>query len=106
MKNIFQRPRPPIDERLIEEAGYSFPSGHTTNNVAFYGLAIYLIYKNVKNKALRNILCCILAFIPLIIAFSRIYLRVHYPSDVIAGTILGIICVVIFINFIYKKISE
>lgn len=106
LKNIFQRPRPPIGERLIEEAGYSFPSGHTTNNVAFYGLAIYLIYKNVKNKVLRNVLCCILACIPLIIAFSRIYLRVHYPSDVIAGTVLGIVCVVIFINFIYKRISE
>lgn len=103
LKNIFQRSRPPIDERLIEEVGFSFPSGHTTNNVAFYGFAIYLIYTNVKNKKIRNVLCCFLAFIPAVIAFSRIYLRVHYPSDVIAGCVLGIICVVVFVNFIYKK---
>ena len=106
VKSIFQRPRPPIDERLIEEAGYSFPSGHTTNNVAFYGLAIYLICTNVKNKLLRNVLCCILAFIPLVIAFSRVYLRVHYPSDIIGGIILGVVCLTLFIKFIYKKLKD
>lgn len=102
-KNIIQRPRPPEAERLIIESGFSFPSGHTTNNVAFYGLAIYLIYKNVTNKKIRNTLCVILGIIPILIAFSRIYLRVHYPSDVVAGICLGISIVILFINNIIKN---
>lgn len=106
LKNIIQRPRPPINERIIEEAGFSFPSGHSTNNMAFYGFAIYLVFKNVKTKIIRNVLCIILAILPISIGFSRIYLRVHYPSDVIAGFCLGIICVIIFTSFVYKKIEE
>lgn len=106
LKNIIQRPRPLISERLIEETGYSFPSGHSTNNIAFYGLAIFLIYTNVKNRRLRNVLCVILAIIPILIGFSRIYLRVHYPSDVIAGFCLGIFCITLFISTIYNKIKE
>lgn len=102
-KNSIQRPRPPEAERLIIESGFSFPSGHTTNNIAFYGLAIYLIYKNVTNKKIRNTLCVILGIIPILIAFSRIYLRVHYPSDVVAGICLGISIVILFINNIIKN---
>lgn len=106
LKNIIQRSRPDIQERLIEETGFSFPSGHSTNNMAFYCLAIYLIYKNVKSKRIRDILCMILSIIPIIIGFSRIYLRVHYPSDVLAGFCLGVICVIVFTNFIYKRIEN
>lgn len=106
LKNILQRPRPPIEERLIEETGYSFPSGHSTNNMAFYSFAIYLVYSNVKNKTIRNLLCIILAIIPILIGFSRVYLRVHYPSDVISGFILGIVITILFITTIYKKIKE
>ena len=89
LKNIFQRERPVTGNILIDEVGFSFPSGHTTNNVAFYFFAIYLVCINVKNKKVRNISCVILAIIPILIAFSRIYLRVHYPTDVIAGFCLG-----------------
>lgn len=103
IKNIIQRARPIIDERLIEETGYSFPSGHTTNNVAFYGLLIYLVCKTIKIKWLRNVLYLIFSLIIVTIAFSRIYLRVHYPSDVLAGFGLGFICVTIFINIYFKK---
>ena len=91
LKNIFQRERPVTGNILIDEVGFSFPSGHTTNNVAFYFLAIYLVCINVKNKKIRNISCIILTVIPILIAFSRIYLRVHYPTDVIAGCCLGIV---------------
>lgn len=105
-KNIITRPRPALEERLVDEIGFSFPSGHTTNNMAFYGFAIYLIYKNVRNKVLRNFLCIICATLALAVGFSRIYLRVHYPSDVLAGFCLGIILVILFETFIYSKISE
>ncbi len=105
LKNIFQRPRPEAVEQLISETGHSFPSGHTTNNVAFYGFAIYLIYENVKNKKVRNLLIILLSIMPILIGFSRIYLRVHYFSDVLAGIIVGIISITIFVSFIYKKIK-
>lgn len=106
LKYLIQRPRPDRIDSLIDEIGYSFPSGHTTNNTAFYTFAIYLIYKNVKNKKLRTFLCILLGIIPVIIGFSRIYLRVHYFTDVLAGFCLGIICVIIFISFIYNKIPN
>lgn len=84
MKNIFVRPRP--DEfRVIDETGYSFPSGHSMASMAFYGYLIYIIHKNVKNKILKYILCTILSILILLIGLSRIYLGVHYTSDVIAG---------------------
>ena len=106
LKNIFQRERPVTGNILIDEVGFSFPSGHTTNNVAFYFLAIYLVCINVKNKKVRNISCVILAIIPILIAFSRIYLRVHYPTDVIAGFCLGIVLVVLFTTFIWPRIEK
>lgn len=106
LKNIFQRERPVTGNILIDEVGFSFPSGHTTNNVAFYFLAIYLVCINVKNKKVRNISCVILAIIPILIAFSRIYLRVHYPTDVIAGFCLGFVLVVLFTTFIWPRIEK
>lgn len=105
LKNLIQRPRPPVMERLIEETAYSFPSGHSTNNMAFYALAICLVYQNVKNKKLRNGICIVLAIIPILIGFSRFYLRVHYISDVLAGFCLGIMCVILFMSYGYQKIK-
>ena len=106
IKYIVKRPRPPFSEMIVLQEGYSFPSAHTVNNVIFYGFAIYLIYKNVKNKIVRNISCIILTIIPILIGISRIYLRVHYPSDVLAGFAIGILFVIIFVNIIYPEIIK
>lgn len=106
LKQIFQRTRPITGDILVDEIGFSFPSGHSTNNMAFYSFAIYLVCLNVKNHNLRNILCVILGIIPILVGFSRVYLRVHYPSDVIAGFCLGIILVILFITFIYPQIKD
>ena len=97
LKILFMRPRPEI-MRLIEEQGYSFPSGHCMVSTAFYGLLIYLIYKNVKNKYIKYTLCTILSILILIICLSRIYLGVHYASDVIGGFCFSIAYLIIFIN--------
>lgn len=105
LKGIIQRPRPPVEERLIEENGYSFPSGHSANNMAFYALAIYFIYENVKNKKLRNVICILLGIMPILIGFSRVYLRVHYMSDILAGFCLGIMCVILFMSLMDTKIK-
>ena len=95
LKNIVERPRP-IGYRLIDETGYSFPSGHSMISTAFYGLIIYFIWKNVKNKKMRNISCVLLGFLVGLIGISRIYLGVHYASDVIGGFLISIAYLVIF----------
>lgn len=103
LKNILHRPRP-TEFRLIEESGYSFPSGHSMNGMAFYGLLIYLIYKNIKNKNLKWSLICLLSILICFIGISRIYLGVHYTSDVIAGFLISVSYLIIYTNIIKKFI--
>lgn len=103
LKNIVQRPRPD-GYRLISESGYSFTSGHSMISTAFYGFIIYLIYKNIKNKYLKYILCTTLGILIPLIAISRVYLGVHYASDIIAGFLLSISYLVCYIT-IYNSIK-
>ena len=98
LKFIIQRPRP-TEFRIINESGYSFPSGHSMVSAAFYGFLIYLIYKNVKNKYLKWSLITLLNLVILTIGISRIYLGVHYTSDVIAGFLISVSYLIIFIHF-------
>jgi len=89
LKNIFSRHRPLIP--LLKPAlGYSFPSGHSMMSFSFYGLLIYLCYKYIENRILKWFLITGLFLLILSIGFSRIYLRVHYASDVLAGFSVGI----------------
>lgn len=103
LKFILQRPRP-TDGRIINETGYSFPSGHSMISMAFYGYLIYLIYKNIKNKYLKFVLISILSLLILMIGVSRIYLGVHYTSDVCAGFVISIAYLIVFtrITLSYK----
>lgn len=95
LKMIIARPRPE-GYRIIEEAGYSFPSGHSMVSMAFYGLFIYLIYANVKNKYLKWASIIALMVMIALIGLSRIYLGVHYASDVIAGFCISVCYLTIF----------
>ena len=95
LKYIIQRPRPD-GYRLITESGYSFPSGHSMVSMAFYGLLIYLIWKMVKNEKIKYVSCGILAILIPMIGFSRIYLGVHYASDVIGGFAISIAYLLLF----------
>ena len=104
LKLLIQRPRPE-GFRLIEETGYSFPSGHSMASTAFYGLIIYLVFKNVKNKTAKTIICVLLGLLIILIGMSRIYLGVHYASDVIAGFVLSIAYLVVYITMIAKLIK-
>lgn len=105
LKRIVQRPRPE-KFRIINESGYSFPSGHSMISMAFYGFLIYLIYKNVKNKYLKWSLMIILGLLIISIGISRIYLGVHYTSDVLAGFLISISYLIIYTSIISKFIKQ
>ena len=101
LKRILQRPRP-TEYRIIEETGYSFPSGHSMISMAFYGYLIYLIYKYVKNKYIKWISIILLSILICVIGISRIYLGVHYTSDVLGGFLISISYLIIYISAINK----
>lgn len=105
LKFIIRRSRP-LDIALIKETGFSFPSGHSMVSAAFYGLIIYLIYKSKLKKQLKILLIVLFSLIILNIGLSRIYLGVHYTTDVLAGFILAAIHLILFIELIYKKYFE
>ena len=105
IKFIMQRPRP-TEFRIIEETGYSFPSGHSMVSLAFYGYLVYLIYKYINNKHLKRTLIIILSVLICIIGVSRIYLGVHYTSDVLGGFLISFAYLIIYIELVNKFVLE
>jgi undecaprenyl-diphosphatase len=96
LKNLFNRPRPLMP--LLEPArGLSFPSGHSMMSVTFFGLIIYFINRKQLNPTIKAIIIFLLVVFILFIGASRVYLRVHYASDVIAGFCMGVIWLTIAI---------
>jgi undecaprenyl-diphosphatase len=90
IKNIFRRERP-LQKLTDEVHGFSYPSGHSFSSFAFYGLVIYFIWKTNLDNIWKWILTILLFLFACSIAFSRIYLHVHFASDVLAGFCLSII---------------
>jgi undecaprenyl-diphosphatase len=84
LKTVFRRARPDLN-RLIEITGFSFPSGHAMAAVTLYGILTFLLWKHIPSRGGRSLLLIFSAFMIMMIGLSRIYLGVHYPSDVIAG---------------------
>ena len=105
IKHIVRRPRPNV-LRLVEESGYSFPSGHSMISVAFYGLVIYFVYKNINNKYLKWALISLLSLLILTICFSRIYVGVHYFTDVVGGFFLALAYLIVYIYIYNKKVIK
>ena len=103
MKYIFQRPRPDLALRLIEQGGYSFPSGHSMNCLVSYGILIYLLLRYCENRRLAKLLSFGLGLLTILIGFSRVYVGVHYPTDIIGGWSLGIAVLVAMI-YAFEKI--
>ena len=101
LKQLFNRPRPLIP--LLEPVkGLSFPSGHAMMSVSFYGLLILLVWEYIANRFWKWLLTSLLVMLILLIGFSRIYLRLHYFSDVMAGFAAGIIWLSICVGIIGK----
>lgn len=90
LKNFVARPRPLNALRLVEAFSYSYPSGHSMSAMALYGFLIYLIYRYMRFGLLRAICVFSLSLLILLIGVSRVYLGVHYASDVIAGFVVGL----------------
>ena len=88
LKLFFHRARPDL-HRLIEISGFSFPSGHATNAMTVYGILAFILWRNIRTKSGRSVLILISLIMILLIGISRIYLGVHFPSDVIAGYFTG-----------------
>lgn len=101
LKVIIKRPRP-SHLHLITEKGFSFPSGHAMGSVALYGFLLYLVSKKVKNKYLKIILMIFLSYLIITIGISRIYLGVHYPSDILGGYLLSL-AIIFGVEVIYYK---
>ena len=105
LKFILHRPRP-TKYRIIEAIGYSFPSGHSMVSMAFYGYLMYLAYKYIKNKYLKWTIIIVLSLLICLIGTSRIYLGVHYTSDVLGGFLISISYLVIYITAVNKFLKE
>lgn len=88
LKNIFARERPDL-LRLINETGYSFPSGHAMINASLYTMLILMIFKFMKKPPKRLLLSLLCAALAVAIGLSRIYLGVHYAGDVVGGWLIG-----------------
>lgn len=106
MKHIFLRARPDVMYHIVQQGGYSFPSGHTTSSIIVYGLLLYLIRKHCKNEKLKNILSVVCILLACLIPPSRLYVGVHWATDVLCGIFIafGVVTLAIAIlERIYKK---
>jgi undecaprenyl-diphosphatase len=99
LKEVFDRARPTLEHMVVVKT-LSYPSGHAMSAMSFYGFLIYLIFRIKMNKWLRGFLTLLFSVLIFFIGLSRIYLGVHFPSDVVGGFIGGLIwvafCVVLF----------
>jgi len=101
LKNLFERPRP-VDQLLEEATNYSFPSGHALMAVTFYGLLAYIAFHSIKNITVRWVIIITLILWMHLIGISRIYLRRHYSTDVLAGFAMGFLWLVFSLKVIRK----
>ncbi|MNP19214.1 putative undecaprenyl-diphosphatase YbjG [compost metagenome] len=101
LKSLFQRERPTI-HRIIEVSGYSYPSGHSMAAFSLYGVLAFLIWRHLHTRFSRGLMIVIASLIILAIGISRIYLGVHYPTDIIGGYLMSV-CWLTALIWIYQR---
>lgn len=104
LKLIFMRERP-LELMIITEDGYSFPSGHAMAALGFYGFIIYLICTSNSKKFIKIVFSILLGLLIFLIGVSRIYLGVHYASDVLAGFLISGAYLILYVT-VFKKILK
>jgi undecaprenyl-diphosphatase len=104
MKFAFQRPRPDL-HRLVDAYGYSFPSGHSMSAFALYGILTFLLWRHIPAAWGRVLIIAAGVAITFLIGGSRIYLGVHYPTDVFGGYAAGGFWLAASI-YVYQKLAE
>ncbi|GAB2539122.1 phosphatase PAP2 family protein [Rufibacter soli] len=109
-KKIISRDRPQEILAFYPEHNFSFPSGHATTAIALYGMLAYFVYRHSQKTAQRTVILILAALLILLIGFSRIYLGVHFLSDVLAGFLLGSSWVLLGVSlmefFTYRQNSK
>jgi len=94
LKHLFQRKRP-LSPLLKAARGLSFPSGHAIMSVTFYGVLMYILHNTIRVEGIKYLVTAILIVLIAFVGYSRLYLRVHYASDVAAGFVIGFLWLVI-----------
>ncbi len=102
-KQLVQRLRPDEMYAWVERGGYSFPSGHTTSATLFYGLVGYFVWRFAKKLWAKALVIGVFGSIILLIGVSRLYLGVHWPTDVLAGWLLGSSLLAIYIGLFIDR---
>ena len=105
LKNIFMRSRP-LDINIITETGYGFPSGHAMNAIGTYGLLCYFLYNANIKKVWKNIGMTLSIVMMVIIPLSRVYLGVHYFTDITMGICLSTIWLMFYTDYLNKKVFK
>lgn len=90
LKVLFSRPRPPLTLAVYHEIGYALPSNHALLSMTFYGLLLLFLLKRFPSKLHQTILISVFSLTILLIGISRVYLGVHWVSDVLAGWMVGL----------------
>ncbi|SFL92133.1 phosphatase PAP2 family protein [Salibacterium qingdaonense] len=106
LKLTFERQRPDVLQQH-DGTGFSFPSGHSTGPVVFYGFIVYLVLRSSLPRAAKWLVNTALVLLTLLIGFSRVYLNVHYITDVIGGFSLGLcwltVCLLVLEFSLWRK---
>jgi undecaprenyl-diphosphatase len=102
LKYMFQRPRPHFDDPLLSLSSYSFPSGHTMTATVVFGVVASYLFTTTKDWRLRTLIICVAGFLILLVGFTRMYLGVHYLSDVLGAMAEGLAWLSLCLTVIYS----
>ena len=108
LKATYQRARPEPFFDLPPPESYSFPSGHALGSLCFYGILAWIVVRRIQDKRIKTAIAVLTAIFILLIGLSRVYLGVHYPSDVLAGFVAGLIWTisVVFTDWYLTSLSK
>lgn len=101
LKAVVERPRPALSEHVVFVNSWSYPSGHSLNSMAVLGLLTVLAVRGQSGPVRRAALAVLGAFLVVVVGFSRVYLGVHWPSDVLAGWLIGVLWLTICFTIVH-----